>query len=131
MKQVFRNKDEGPMLERYKKSFFHAIDGIIYCICYEHNMIIILVATFCTILAGILLHIHLFEWLFCFIIIGGIMATELINSSIEALVDLSSPKKHPLAKIAKDTASGATLVLCFIALIGGILIFLPKIIKLF
>ena len=37
-----RNKDTGTSLERYIKSFFHAIDGIIYCIKNEHNMIIIL-----------------------------------------------------------------------------------------
>ena len=40
-----RNKDTGTSLERYIKSFFHAIDGILYCIKNEHNMIIILIAT--------------------------------------------------------------------------------------
>ena len=38
---------------------------------------------------------------------------------------------HPLAKIAKDTASGATLVLVIVSIIGGLIIFLPRFISLF
>ena len=51
----------------------------------------------------------------------------MINSSIEAIVDLITTEYHELAKIAKDTASAASLILCIVALIGGIVIFLPKI----
>ena len=40
-----RNKDKGSVLERYYKSFLHAIDGIIYAAKYEHNIIIIICAT--------------------------------------------------------------------------------------
>ena len=46
MKQILRNKDGGTCLVRYKKSFFHAIDGFVYTVKYEHNMIIILIAAF-------------------------------------------------------------------------------------
>lgn len=130
MKQVLRNKDSGNAWTRYQKSFFHAIDGIAYAIRYEHNMIIIFICSVIVFILGMVFHLNLQEWLFCILIIGLIMATELINSAIEAVVDLSSPKLHPLAKIAKDTASGATLILCFISFIGGIIIFLPKIINL-
>ena len=127
MKQILRNKDGGTCLVRYKKSFFHAIDGFVYTVKYEHNMIIILIAAFMTIITGMLLKIKTSEWLFCILIIGLIMAVEFINSSLEA--DLVSPKLHPLAKIAKDTASSATLILCFAALIGAIIIFVPKILS--
>ncbi len=130
MKQVLRNKDSGSAWIRYQKSFFHAIDGIIYAIRYEHNMIIIFICSVLVFILGMLLNLNLQEWLFCILIIGLIMATELINSAIEAVVDLASPQFHPLAKIAKDTASGATLIFCLISLIGGIIIFLPKIMNL-
>ena len=36
-----RNKEEGTALIRYKKSFFHAIEGFVYCLRFEHNMSII------------------------------------------------------------------------------------------
>ena len=66
-----------------------------------------------------------------FILFGLVMATELINTSIEAVVDLTCPKIHPLAKIAKDTASAAVFVFSVVAAISGLLIFVPKIIALF
>lgn len=125
--KLTRNKDTGNFFVRYFKSFCHAIDGIVYSIRYEHNMIIILLAAIVTILMGYYFEIALYEWLFCILIIGAIAACELINTAIEALVDLVTHKMHPLAKIAKDTASSATLILSLTALIGGLIIFLPKI----
>lgn len=128
MKQVLRNKDEGSSVQRYKKSFFHAIDGIVYTIKYEHNMIVILLAAIVTIFIGLMLNININEWLFCLLIIGLVAGCEMINTAIEAVVDLETLKTHPLAKIAKDAASGATLIFSITALIGGIIIFVPKIV---
>ena len=60
---------------------------------------------------------------------GLVIGAETINTSIEATVDLACPKKDPLAKIAKDTASGAVLVFALTAAISGLIIFIPKIIE--
>lgn len=122
-----RNKHNGTVLEKYLKSFFHAIDGIVYCIKYEHNIIIILAAIIVAVFLGLIFNIESYEWLFVLSMCGFISAMEMVNSSIEATIDLAMPEEHPLAKIAKDTASAATLILCIVALIGGIIIFLPKI----
>lgn len=127
MKQILRNKDSGNFITRKIKSFFHAISGINYAIRYEHNMIVIIVATIVTVFCGIYFDISLMEWLFCITIIGMITSTELINTAIEATIDLVTFERKPLAKIAKDTAASATLILCIVALIGAIMIFLPKI----
>lgn len=129
-KTPVRNKETGTALERYWKSFNHAIDGIIYCLKYEHNMIIILVATILVVLFGLEFNISTAEWLFIIFICGAITACEFINSSVEAIVDLITKDYNELAKIAKDTASSASLILCTTALIGGIIIFLPRIIEL-
>ena len=53
------------------------------------------------------------------------------QSLVENVVDMAMPNIHPLAKNAKDIASGAVLFGCFVAIIVGIIIFLPKIINLF
>lgn len=127
MKQELRNKDLGTPIERYKKSFFHALDGIIYALKYEHNMIIILLATLVVISLGFMLKINEIEWLICILIISMITATELINTAIEAAIDLETLKTHPLAKIAKDCASSATLILVIASIIIGLVIFVPKI----
>lgn len=126
-----RKKDEGTAIERYYKSFNHALDGVIYCLKYEHNMIIILSATIIVFIAGLYFDVTIYEWLFLLLICGAIAACEMVNSAIEAAVDLVTTQLHPLARIAKDCASAATLVLCVTALLGGIIIFVPRIVNLF
>lgn len=130
MKRVLRNKDKGNFLVRYIKSFFHALDGIRYAIIYEHNMIIIVLAIIVVTIAGFYFNLSDYEWLFCIIMFGMVSGSEMINTAIEAVVDLETIKEHPLAKIAKDTASSATLLFSITAFIGALVIFIPKIIEL-
>ena len=130
MKRILRNKDSGNFLVRYYKSFCHALSGIWYALKCEHNMIIIFVAAIVVVTAGLFLNLSAYEWLFCIMSIGMVSATEMINTSIEAVVDLETQKYHPLAKIAKDTASSATLIFSITAFIGALIIFLPKILEL-
>lgn len=122
-----RLKDDGNFFVRYVKSFLHACSGILYGIKYEHNIIIMLLATIVVVGAGFYYQISSSEWLFILFAIGSVTSAEMINSSIEATIDLITLEIHPLAKIAKDTASAASLILCIISLIGACIIFIPKI----
>ncbi len=124
---IQRRKDEGNFIVRYVKSFCHACNGIAYGIKYEHNMIIMLLATIVVVIAGFYFNISAGDWLFVIFIIGSIMSMEMVNSSIEATIDLVTTETHPLAKIAKDTVSAASLILCIVAFIGALIIFIPKI----
>jgi diacylglycerol kinase (ATP) len=54
-----------------------------------------------------------------------VMIVELLNSAIEAVVDLVSPAIHPLAGRAKDLASGAVLLTVLLAIIIWLVIVLP------
>ncbi len=126
MKQVLRNKDKGTKLERYKKSFFHAIDGIVYATKNEHNMAIIIPCMILAIIAGFVFKISNTEWLFMILVIGLVIGTEMINTAIEALVDLETLETNELAKIAKDTASSATLIFSIVAFVGALIMFIPK-----
>ena len=128
MDSVSRDKLKEKSFKRLFKSFKYAIEGIIYAFKYEQNIIVHILVMMIIILLGILLKISVFEWLICLILFGLVIATEMINTSIEATVDLICQKKDPLAKIAKDTASGAVLVFALTASISGTIIFLPKII---
>ncbi len=122
-----RLKDEGNFLVRYVKSFFHACSGIMYGIKYEHNIIIMIIATIVVVSAGFYYNISVPEWLFILFAVGSVTSAEMINSSIEATIDLVTTEIHPLAKIAKDTASASTLILCIVSFIGACIIFIPKI----
>lgn len=131
MKKVKRNKDTGNFLVRYYKSFKHAVDGIIYAIENEQNILIMMLATFVTLIASFLLNVSNIELMLVVICIGTVIACEMINSAIEAAVDLTTTKDNPLAKIAKDCASGASLVLSVMSLFVAGIVFIPKIIALF
>ena len=124
--KIARNKDVGNFLVRYMKSFLHAVDGILYAIRNEHNLIIMILASIVVVIGGFYFSISSAEWLFCIAMMGSVMACEMINTAIEAVVDLISPEIHPLAKIAKDTASSASLILSITAMVGAFIIFLPK-----
>ena len=128
MPKISRNKDTGNFLVRYLKSFCHAVSGIFYAIKVEHNMIIILLAVTVTSLAGFYFSIDKYEWLFCIMAFGTVMATELINTAIEASIDLVTTDIKPLAKIAKDVAAGAVVLAALNAVIIAVFIFLSKII---
>ena len=55
----------------------------------------------------------------------------MVNTAIEYAIDMAMPEIHPLAKISKDVAGGAVLVSAIMALIVGLLIYVPKVIALF
>lgn len=122
-----RGKKIGP--KRLFYSFKYAMEGFLYTLKNEQNMIVHVVMTFLVIIAGLLLKISTLEWLICFLFVGLVLSMELINTAMEAVVDLVSPEKNKLAKIAKDTAAAAVMVFAFFAFLAGLMIFLPKIIE--
>lgn len=82
--------------------------------------------TLLVIIAGFILGLSVTEWCICLGLFGLVMALELVNTAVEAVVDLVTAERHPLAKIAKDTAAGAVLIAAIMAAVIGLLIFVPK-----
>ena len=126
MPTVSRDKLKKKGLKRLFKSFTYAFEGLKYAFKYEQNILVHSLATILVIIAGIFFKISLMEWLIITLIIGLVIATELINTSIEATIDLITQETHPLAKIAKDTAAAAVLIFGLVAIIIALIIFLPK-----
>ena len=60
-----------------------------------------------------------------------ILDCHVVNTAVEAVVDLVTEEKKPLAKLAKDTAAGAVLIAAIMAAFAGVIIFLPKAAQLF
>ena len=111
------------------KSFGYAFQGIFNTIRTERNIKIHCVAAILVTIFGIWLHISTTEWMICFILFGLILALELVNTAVEATVDLFTGERKPLAKKAKDAAAGAVLVAAIFAAVIGILIFIPKLLE--
>lgn len=108
------------------KSFGYAFQGIFNTIRTERNIKIHCAAAILVTIFGIWLQISKTEWMICFILFGLILALELVNTAVEATVDLFAEERKPLAKKAKDAAAGAVLIVAIFAAVIGILIFIPK-----
>lgn len=111
------------------KSFGYAFEGIFTCIRQERNMKIHCCAAVVVVVLGLLLGLSATEWCICLVLFGLVMALELVNTAVEAVVDLVTKERKPLAKVAKDTAAGAVLIAAIMAAIAGCIIFLPKIVE--
>ena len=108
------------------KSFGYAFQGIFNTIRTERNIKIHCDAAILVTIFGIWLQISKTEWMICIILFGLILALELVNTAVEATVDLFTEERKPLAKKAKDAAAGAVLIVAIFAAVIGILIFIPK-----
>ncbi|MEW6179734.1 MAG: diacylglycerol kinase family protein [Chloroflexota bacterium] len=110
-------------------AFKNAFNGLKHVLLSQHNARIHLLATILVVILGILLELQKIDWAFITIAIGLVWISEIFNTSLEALVDLTTNQYHPLARIAKDTGAAAVLVASFISLILGLMIFLPRILN--
>lgn len=69
--------------------------------------------------------LDLVRWSILVLTVGGVLAAETINTTVEAIVDLLSPEWHAQAKVAKDVAAAGVLILSLTAIIIGLLILGP------
>ncbi len=120
-----RRKRRG--IKRFWQSFGYSWDGFKYAYANEQSMMIHLISVVIVVVLGIWLSIDVTEWLLCLCMFGFVLGGELLNTAVEATVDMAMPDINPLAKIAKDTASAAVAVFATIAAIIGLVIFIPKI----
>lgn len=111
-------------------SFANAWRGVTVFIRQEHNAWIHCAVTIMVIIAGLLFHISISEWIAVFFAIGLVLAAEAINSAIERLSDVVQPEKDDRIRDVKDISAGAVLICAIAAAVIGIIIFLPKMIAL-
>jgi diacylglycerol kinase len=107
-------------------SFKHATNGLFTAIKTQPNFRVHLLACLVVIVFGYYLSLSSTEWLVLILTMMIVVVTELINTAIEATVDLLTSEHHLLAKTAKDVAAGAVLMAAISSLIIGIIIFIPK-----
>ena len=114
------------MNRRHTISFAHALEGISYAIRTQPNFVVHALISGLVVGAGWWVGLASWEWAVLILTITGGLVMELVNTAIEAAVDLTTSHVHPLAKIAKDCSSGAMLVYAIGATLVGLLIFIPK-----
>jgi len=117
-------------LKRFIDSFKYSMQGIKHTYTQEQSLVIHLITTILLIIMGFVFDISLIEWVITLLFLGVIVAIELLNTAIEAVVDLVTDKYNHLAKIAKDCGSAAVFIVTLVGIIVGLIIYIPKIMEL-
>ena len=110
-------------------SFGHAGRGVWSALTSEVHLRFHAAATVVVLGLGFYCGISRLEWALVALAIAGVWTAELLNTAIEALTDLASPDFHPLAGKAKDVAAGAVLLAALGALVVGVLVFGPHLLR--
>ena len=109
------------------KSFVYAFEGVKVAVQKGHNFRIQLGFGVLACVLGFYLNISETDWTILILVISLVLILELLNTSIEAIVDLVSPEIRDKAKIAKDVSAAAVLISSAASIFIGAAIFLPKI----
>jgi diacylglycerol kinase (ATP) len=107
------------------KSFGYAIHGIAAFLKSEPHARIHALATVLVIGAGVYCHLPALQWILLTLVIGLVWVTEMLNTVVEKIMDYLAPQYHERVKWIKDVAAGAVLVAAIVALITGVLVFVP------
>lgn len=117
-------------IKKRLKSFTYAFSGLKTLFREEHNAWIHAATTVLVITAGLLFRISEIEWIAVILCIGLVIGAEAFNSAIERIADMVQPERDMRIKTIKDLSAGAVLACAITAAIIGVMVFLPKIIKL-
>ena len=115
--------------KRLSSSLKYAFDGLKYAYKNEQSMTVHIAVTILVIIFGFIFEISSYEWIIVVLCIGIMMCVELVNTSIEAVVDLVTKKYDEKAEIAKDVAAAVSVMFSITSIIVGLIIFAPKIIN--
>ena len=107
------------------QSLMHALHGWKFVLKTQKNAWVHSLFSTVVITLGLWLKLPMRDWAVLVLTIAMVFTTEFVNTSIEAVVDLASPQKHPLAKVGKDVGAGAVLVAALAAVLIGLLILGP------
>lgn len=112
------------------KSFKYAFRGIRDAYNNEPNLRIHTYMGSAALIAGVILNLSPLEWIILLFTIFWVISLELLNTVLEAVVNLVSPDVQPYARIAKDVSAACVLLAAILSIIVGFILFVPKLILL-
>ncbi len=107
------------------RSFGYALSGWRYVLRTQRNAWIHALASVCVFALGLRLHLQRIEWALLIFAIALVWTAEFLNTALEAVVDLASPRQHELARIGKDVGAAAVLIAALSAVLIGLLVLGP------
>jgi diacylglycerol kinase len=115
-----RRKETEQFIRGRRNSFKYAFSGFFYVLKTQKNAWLHLAATIVVVAVSLWLNIGRLEWLAILLVIGLVWMAEFMNTALEVIVDLASPEKHPLAKVAKDVGAASVLIAAILSVIIGV-----------
>lgn len=112
-------------MRRLLRSVTHAVRGLRYTFRHEENFQIELVAAIFVFALMYIVGVTSEEKSFLIFAIMLVLVLELVNTSVERIVDLLKPRVHPYVRVVKDTMAAAVLVAAVSSVMVGAIIFVP------
>jgi diacylglycerol kinase (ATP) len=109
------------------QSFNFAIEGIIHVLRTQRNMRIHFVIAVAVLVAALAVGVRRLELVALLLAISFVLIAEMLNTALEAGIDVATTSFDPLAKLAKDIAAGAVLIATVNAVAVGYLVFVERI----
>jgi diacylglycerol kinase len=113
------------------ESFQYAFAGIWHTLKTQRNAQIHVFIAAAILILGLFLNLSLIEWAILALTTGFVLVTEMLNTVAEAAMDYATTEFNPQVKIIKDVAAGAVLTAAITAVIVGVLILGPPLVKWF
>ena len=111
------------------RSFISGFKGLGHVL-HERNFFIQFCLGIIAVFLGLILRITVDDWIVLLLLIGLVLGSEMINTSLEYLLDLLIPQFHLVVGKIKNTMAGAVLLFSLTALVVGFLIFMRALLKL-
>jgi diacylglycerol kinase (ATP) len=112
-----------PRSQSLFQSFNFAAEGIVHAVRTQRNLWIHFAVAAAVLVAAVGFGASKLELAVLLLAITFVLVAELVNTAVEAVVDVASTAFDPMAKIAKDIAAGAVLVAALNAVAVGYLVF--------
>ncbi|MET2984160.1 diacylglycerol kinase [Aureibaculum conchae] len=120
-----KNPDDNFLIGRLRSLKF-ALKGTWLLITTEHSVIIQIFIAIIVSVLGFIMQISATEWMFQFLAIGLVLVAESLNTGIEKLSDFVHPAYNKKIGFIKDISAGAATFAAIIAVIIGLIIYIPK-----
>lgn len=112
-------------------SFKNAWNGLLSTIATQRNFRLEILIGAVAIVAALMLGFNMTKLMIVTATILLVLGFEMINTSVEAMVDSVHVEHNATAKLSKDVAAGAVLMVTILAAIVGVYLYLPPVLDLF
>lgn len=114
-------------LRKFGRSVKHALRGLAYVFRYEKNFQNQAAIAALVVIGMFYFNLTRGERIILLLVIMEVLVMELLNTVVERVVDILKPRVHPYARLIKDLMASAVLVSAILAVVIGVIIFLPHI----